>query len=210
MVEPIWQESFARNIPWICINRGETRKGDILIADIEGNWKRWTHRTSILEKSTQKKHQRIKREKFSNIQLQMRTANLSGRDHEFREPAPRREHPVGSEDLSGELQGEPGESQPTDTTDDAEAQRDFWSIQGDVIYRHHIEPRVQRCVAKEETLPITHKSGSHARETYRWLLECGRESKFIRFLERIHEVDFIDRETSKGFCVWSGVRLTQI
>ena len=35
------------------------------------------------------------------------TAKLSGRDHEFREPTPRREQPVRSEDLSGELQGEP-------------------------------------------------------------------------------------------------------
>ena len=36
------------------------------------------------------------------------TAKLSGRDHEFREPTQRREQPVGSEDVSGELQGEPG------------------------------------------------------------------------------------------------------
>ena len=32
-----------------------------------------------------------------------------------------------------------------------------------------------------------HKSGCVARETCRWLLECGCESKFIRFLERIHK-----------------------
>ena len=31
------------------------------------------------------------------------------------------------EDLSGELQGEPGEAQPTETIDDAEARADFWS-----------------------------------------------------------------------------------
>ena len=36
------------------------------------------------------------------------TAKLSGRDHEFREPSLRREQPVGSEDLSGELDGERG------------------------------------------------------------------------------------------------------
>ena len=40
------------------------------------------------------------------------TAELSGTDYEFREPTLRREQLVGSEDLSGELQGEPGESQP--------------------------------------------------------------------------------------------------
>ena len=43
------------------------------------------------------------------------TAKLSGRDCEFRVPTPRREQPARSEDLSGELEGESGESQPTET-----------------------------------------------------------------------------------------------
>ena len=38
--------------------------------------------------------------------------------------------------------------------DDAEARADFWSIQGDFIYRLHNEPRVQLYVPKEETFPI--------------------------------------------------------
>ena len=37
--------------------------------------------------------------------------------------------------------------------DAAEARGDFWSIQGDFIYRHHVEPRVQLHVRKEETYP---------------------------------------------------------
>ena len=60
------------------------------------------------------------------------TAKLSGRDHEFREPTPRREQLVGSEDLSGELQGEAEGLQPTESQDDAEARKDFCSIQGDL------------------------------------------------------------------------------
>ena len=40
------------------------------------------------------------------------------------------------------------------TPDDTEARADFWSIQGDLIYRHHNEPRVQLYVPKEETFPI--------------------------------------------------------
>ena len=40
------------------------------------------------------------------------------------------------------------------TTWDIEVRRDFWSIQGDVIYRHHIEPRVQLYVQKEETFHV--------------------------------------------------------
>ena len=61
---------------------------------------------------------------------------------------------VRSEDFSRELRDEPGESQPAKTTDDSEARADFWSIQGDFIYRHHSEPRVQLYVPKEETFPI--------------------------------------------------------
>ena len=38
--------------------------------------------------------------------------------------------------------------------DDIEARRDFWSIQVDFVYRHHIEPRVQLYVQKEETFPV--------------------------------------------------------
>ena len=43
-----------------------------------------------------------------------------------------------------------------------------------------------------------------ARKTYLRLLECGRGSKFIRFLERILEVHSIGRETSKGIYVVRG------
>ena len=70
------------------------------------------------------------------------TAKLSGRDHEFQEPTLRREQVAGSEHLSGELEGEPKGLEPTETKDDAEARKDFWSIQGDFIYRHDLEPRV--------------------------------------------------------------------
>ena len=63
--------------------------------------------------------------------------------------------PVGSGDLRGELQGEPEGPQPTESKKDAEARRDFWSIQGDFIYRHHIEPRVQLHLPKEETIPYS-------------------------------------------------------
>ena len=50
-----------------------------------------------------------------------------------------------------ELQGNSERSQPTDERkDDAEV----WSMEGDFIHRHHVEPRVQLHVPKEETFPI--------------------------------------------------------
>ena len=106
------------------------------------------------------------------------TAILSGRPYEFRESTLRQESTVRSEDLSGELQCESGESQTAGQTDDAEAHADFWSVHGEFIYRHHNEPRVQLYVPKEETFPnplkyidftrSTHTDpGCHARETSR-------------------------------------------
>ena len=56
--------------------------------------------------------------------------------------------------ISGESQGDREEIQPEESEDDAGAQKDFWSIQGDFVYRHHIEPRVQLHVPKEESFPI--------------------------------------------------------
>ena len=35
-------------------------------------------------------------------------------------------------------------------TDDSEARNDFWSIEGNYICRHHVEPRVNLYVLKEE------------------------------------------------------------
>ena len=83
------------------------------------------------------------------------TAKLSGRDYEFREPTLRREQTVRSEDISGEFLGEPEEAQPTESTDDAEARADFWSIQGDFICRHHNEPRVQLYRAERGNIPYS-------------------------------------------------------
>ena len=74
------------------------------------------------------------------------TAKMSGRYHGIHKSTPIRDQPD---------RGERPQSQPVDEmTDDAEARNDFWSIGGDFIYRHHVEPRVQLYVAKEETFPI--------------------------------------------------------
>ena len=58
----------------------------------------------------------------------------------------------GTKDLSGELEGEPGEFQPTESTDDAEARPTFGRFK--VTSSITNEPRVQFCVPTEETFPI--------------------------------------------------------
>ena len=67
---------------------------------------------------------------------------LSGRDYELQEPTLWRESTVRRENPSGESHGDREELQPEESKDDAEARKDFWSIQGDFIYHHHIEPRI--------------------------------------------------------------------
>ena len=90
--------------------------------------------------------------------------------------------------------------------------KDFWSIQGDFICRHHSQPRVQLCEPKEDSFPIPLKYIDVTRATFTNLdvlqekrtddyWKVRRESKFIRFLERIHKVLFIERETSRRIFV---------
>ena len=43
------------------------------------------------------------------------------------------------------------------TRDDEEAERDFWTIKGVFIDRHHVEPRVKPYVPREESFPISMK-----------------------------------------------------
>ena len=85
--------------------------------------------------------------------------------------------------------------QPTETKDDAEA------LESDFIYRHHVEPRVQLCVPREETLPIPLKyiDVTRATETILDVLQEKRiDDQFVRFMERIHDVHSIERENSRG------------
>ena len=80
-----------------------------------------------------------------------------GGDQELRTSTLIRDHPIRGEDQRGFL----GESEgfppplPQDSLPDAgEARNDFWSISGNFIYRHHVEPRVELYVWKEESFPI--------------------------------------------------------
>ena len=48
---------------------------------------------------------------------------------------------------------------------DGEAKSDSWSISGDIIYRHHVEPRVILYVPTEESFPIPLRNIDVARTT---------------------------------------------
>ena len=81
---------------------------------------------------------------------------LSGRDQELRTSTLIRERPIRGEghvDFLGESEGSlppPQDSFP----DGGEAINDFWSMSGNFIYRHHVEPRVKLYSPREESFPI--------------------------------------------------------
>ena len=52
------------------------------------------------------------------------------------------------------------------TREDSEAKNDFWSITGDFICRHHVEPRVKLYVPREESFPILLKYIDVTRNTH--------------------------------------------
>ena len=82
--------------------------------------------------------------------------NLLGGDQELRTPTLIRERPTRGEshvDFLGESEGSlppPQDSLPHD----GEAINDFWSMSGNFIYRHHVEPRVKLYSPREESFPI--------------------------------------------------------
>ena len=94
------------------------------------NWKLWTLQLSS-KNQCKRRIDKLRRGEEFIFPVADDAAKSSGRDYEFREPTPRREQTARSEDLSGELQGETEEPQPTELKDDAEARKDLWAIQDD-------------------------------------------------------------------------------
>ena len=73
-----------------------------------------------------------------------------------------RDHPERGEEREVP-QGESDGSQPQDSLpDDSEAGMTFWSISGNYMYRHHVEPRVKLDVSKELSCNHCTSTGSYS------------------------------------------------
>ena len=103
-------------------------KGDFLKANLFGK----VGCIKYLSSKNQRERVRQKDDEFI-VPVADGAANLIRRDSASRETTLRREPPIRSERFQWRT-SKRRESQPTETTDD------FWSIQGDFIYRHHNEP----------------------------------------------------------------------
>ena len=174
----------------MCWSRGIEK--DTLWPRTLRRWKTWTREKSILEASNHKKCLRHK------VAEQLFCPNRRGNSKIVCKRRPRThskaEQLVRSEDLREELQCISERSEPTETKDDAEAKKD--SFQSKVISFIVISstPRAERRNISNSTethwCDQGHLHGCVARKPcWRWLeRRCG--SKFIRFMDRTHEVLF--------------------
>ena len=132
-----------------------------------------------------------------------------GGDQDLRTSTSVRHRPIRGEsniDLLGESEG--SLPQPQDSIQDAgEAMNDFWSMSGNFIYRHHVEPRVKLYSPREESFPFPLKYIDVSRTTHTildvkqaahpWLLEYRWVSRLVRSLDRFHTIYSIGRKTSR-------------
>ena len=144
-----------------------------------------------------------------------------GGDQELRTSTLIRDHPIRGEshvDFLGESEG----SLPSlhDSFPDAgDAMNDFWSMSGNFIYRHHVEPRVKHYSPREESFPIPQKYIDVSRTTHTnldvkqekrtddyWNIDGSRDlsgywTGFIQFT-------LLEEKPPNGY-MWSGERLTK-
>ena len=145
-----------------------------------------------------------------------------GGDQDLRTSTLIRERPIRGEGRRDFL-GESGGSlppPPQDSLPDAgEAINDFWSMSGNFIFRHHVEPRVKLYSPREDSFPIPLKyiDPSRTRHTN---LDVLRESRIDDYWNIDGSRDLSDSWT--GFTqftplsekppdgkMWSGERLTK-
>ena len=102
-----------------------------------------------------------------------------------------RDRPIRGEshvDFVGESEGSPPPSPQDSLPDAGEAINDFWSMSGNFIYRHHVEPRVKLYSPRVESFPIQLKYIDVSRTTHTnldvkqerriddcWNIEMGQE-----------------------------------
>ena len=106
-------------------------------------------------------------------------------------------------------------SQPAENEEEVEARNVFWSIEGEFIYRHHVEPPIHLHVPEEEPFTIPLNRTTHTN------LDVMQEKRFKEYWNvdgdrtlsdswtRFTKFTLLNEELLPGY-VWSGERLTKI
>ena len=184
------------------------------------SWRRWTHRKSTQKKTQCERGDISQRKRRIIFPIENGRIKPLGGDQELRTSTLIRQRPTqGESHLDFLRESEGSLPPPHDSFPDAgEATNDFWSMSGNFIHHHHVEPRVKLYSPREESFPIplkyidvsrnySYEFGCQARETHRWLLEYRWVKRFVRSLDRFHSI-LLEEKAPNGY-MWSGVRLTR-
>ena len=184
------------------------------------SWRRWTHRKSTQKRLNAKEVIFPQKGEFT-FPIADGRIKTPGEDQALRTSTlirPRPNRGEGHIDFLGESEG--SFPQPHDSLPDAgEAINDFWSMSGNFMYRHHVEPRVKLYSPREESFPIPLKYIDVSRTTHTnldvkqekriddyWNIDGSRDlsdpwTGFTQFT-------LLEEKLPEGF-MWSGVRLTR-
>ena len=131
------------------------------------SWRRWTHLKSTQKKRLNAKEEIFPKENGKYFPVADGRIKTLGGDQDLRTSTLIRQRPVRGEshvDFLGESEGSlppPHDSFPVA----GEAMNDFWSMSGNFIYRHHVEPRVKLYSPREESFPVPLKYIDACRST---------------------------------------------
>ena len=199
---------------------GRIWKGDIMVADVEEL--ETMYASEIYSKRLNAKEVIFPKENrkiiFPVADVRIKTP---GGDQELRTSTVIRPRPIKGEghvDFLGESEG--SLPQPHDSLPVAgEAMNDFWSMSGNFLYRHHVEPRVKVYSPREESFPIPLKYIDVSRTTHTsldvmqerriddyWNIDGSRDlsdswTGFTQFT-------LLEEKPPDGY-MWSGRRLTR-
>ena len=166
----VWLRSLARYILPLCIVRGRIWKGDIVIADIEEEEDMDASEIHARRLNAKEVLTPMKGDNFI-FPVADGTVQTAGGDRSLRPSTliqdrrnEERNKKFFKENQTGSL------LQTLFKMTQHEMMRkpknDFWSITGDFIYRHHVEPRVKLYMAEEESFPIPLKYIDVTRTTH--------------------------------------------
>ena len=194
-------------------------KGDVLVADLDEL--ETMDAAEIYSKRLNAKEVIFPKEKGEFFPIADGRIKTLGGDQDLRASTLIRHRPIQREsniDFLGESEG--SLPQPQDSLPDAGvAINDFWSMSGNFIYRHHVEPRVKLYSPREESFPIPLKYIDDSRTTHT-NLDVKQEKRIDDYWNIDGSRDFSDPWT--GFTqftlleekppdgyMWSRVRLTR-
>ena len=213
----IWKERLTWIVPWMRFVRGGIWKGEILVADLD-------ELETMDASEIYSKRLNAKEVIFPKVEIFPAAdgrINLLGRDQELRTSTLIRERPIRGEghvDFLGESEG--SLPPPQDSFPDAgEAINDSWSMSGNFMYRHHVEPRVKHYSPREESFFIPLKYIDVSRTTHTnldvkqewriddyWNIDGSRDlsENWTGFTQST-----LSEEKPPDGYLWSGERLTR-